>query len=272
MRTYAILGATGATGSSILQILLENQASTNSIILHVYCRSRAKLLRQFPSISSRPDVQIFEGSINDNDLMAACLTGADAVFSCVAENENIPGMRTARDTCMAIITVLKQQANGFQNPSPFRAPHVVVLSAAPVNPVQTAKMPVIVRWLVIRAFSNVYADLRVTEQMYRNEKGWLPATFVQPPGLTPGPIQGHHIHHCESSETPAFLSYLDLAAAMIEVADRGPDENYDWVAVTSLSKKGLKPDLKVLLPLQLKGLLAHYFPRLWQSLHTHRWI
>ncbi|GAM38506.1 averufin oxidase [Talaromyces pinophilus] len=268
MRTYAILGATGSTGGSILQLLLENQASTNSIILHVYCRAREKLLRQFPSISSRPDVQIFEGSIDDIGLMAACLAGTDVVFSCVAENENIPDLRIARYTSMAIITALKQN----QNSSPFRAPHVVVLSAAPVNPVQTAKMPAMVRWLVTRAFSHVYADLRVAEQMYRNENGWLPATFVQAPGLTPGPIQGHQIHHCESSETPAFLSYLDLAAAMIEVADRGPDETYDWVAVASVSKKGLKPDLRILLPVQFKGLLAHYYPRLWQNLRARRWI
>lgn len=262
MVTYAILGATGATGGNILRQLLEASESKSKepVTLHVYARSREKLLRQFPSLSSRNDVQIFEGSINDNAVMSPCLAQTDVVFSCVATNESVPGMTIAQDMSKEIISTLKQSKADHPD---RRAPHVVVLSAAPVNPVLEETMPAFPRWLVCRAFSHVYADLQVAQQMYRNEKSWLPATFVQPPGLLDGPKKGYQLHH--GGPRHPFLTYSDLSAAMIEVARNGPDEHHDWVSVATLSPKGLRPKPNVVLPLTLKGLLAHYAPGLWRK-------
>lgn len=268
MPTYAVLGATGATGGSILQLLLGVPKSEEPVTLHIYARSRAKLLHQAPSLSSRDDVHIFEGSIDDMSLLCACLVGTDVVFSCIAQNDSVPGLDIAQETSKRIIMALKQAK---ANKSEFRAPHVIVLSAAPVNPVLAAGIPSFVRWLVKSAFSHVYTDLRVAEHMYRDEKDWLPVTFVQPPGLTQGPSYGYRLHHGEGARV-AFLSYSDLAAAMINVARRGPDELYDWVSVASISGKGPKPPLKVLLPLQFKGLLAHYSPRSWRVLRAWGWL
>lgn len=268
MPTYAILGATGATGGSILRLLLDAPGSDNPVALHIYARSREKLLRQLPSLASRHDIQIFEGSINDNSVMSACLAHTDVVFSCIARNESVPGMDIAQEASKEIIRTLKQAK--IDHPD-VRTPHVVVLSAAPVNPALAAKMLAIPRWLVTSAFSHAYADLRVAEQMYREEKDWLPETFVQPPGLTSGSAQGYRLHHGEGPR-PAFLSYLDLAAAMIDVARCGPNEHRDWVSVASVSENGLKPELKVLLSRLFKGLLAHYSPGLWQKFRAWGWL
>ena len=268
MPTYAILGATGATGGSILQLLLGAPKSEERVILRIYARSRAKLLYQCPSLPSRDDVHIFEGSIDDMSVLSACLEGTDVVFSCIAQNENVPGLDIAQEASKRIIMALKQAK---ANRSEFRAPHVVVLSAAPVNPVLAAEMPSFVRWLVTSAFSHVYADLRVAEQMYRDEKDWLPVTFVQPPGLTQGPSRGYRLHHGEGARV-SFLSYSDLALAMIDLARRGPDEHRDWVSVASISGQGPKPQLNVLLPLQFKGLLAHYSSSLWRVLRAWGWL
>lgn len=267
MPTFAILGATGATGGSILQLLLETPKSEEHVALHIYVRSRAKLLRQSPLLSSRDDVHIFEGSVDDTSALSACLAGTDVIFSCVAQNESAPGMDIAQETSKRIISTLKKAKADQSN---FRAPHVIVLSAAPVNPVLAAKMPSFVRWLVTRAYSHVYADLRVAEQMYRDEKDWLPVTFVQPPGLTQDVSYGRRLHHGEGALV-AFISYLDLAAAMIDVAHRGPDDHYDWVSVASPGK-GPKPKLNILLPSQIKGLMAHFAPGLWRTLRARDWI
>lgn len=268
MPTYAILGATGATGGSILQHLLGPSKSEEFVTLNIYVRSRAKLLRQFPSLSSRDDVHIFEGSIEDMSILSACLVETDVIFSCVAQNENVPGMNIAQETSKRIIATLKKVKT---DQSTFRAPHVIILSAAPVNPVLAAEMPSFVRWLVTRAYSHVYKDLRTAEQMYRDESDWLPATFVQAPGLTQDVSYGFRLHHGEAAPV-AFISYLDLGAAMIEVARRGPDEHYDWVSVASAPGKGPKPNLRVLLLSQVKGLLAHFSPGLWLALRARDWL
>lgn len=268
MPTYAILGATGATGGSILRLLLGAPKSEEPVTLHIYARSRKKLLQQSPSLSSRDDVHIFEGSIEDISVLSACIAGTDVVFSCIAQNDNVPGLDIAQEASSRIIMALKQAK---ANQSELRAPHVVVLSAAPVNPSLAAGMPSFVSWLVTSAFSHVYADLRVAERMYRDEKDWLPVTFMQPPGLTRGRSYGFRLHHGEGALV-AFLTYSDLAAAMIDVARRGPDKHCDWVSVASASGKGARPQLHVLLPLQFKGLLAHYSPGVWRVLRAWGWI
>lgn len=268
MPTYAILGATGATGGSILSQLL-NSTSTPPITLHIFARSKDKLLLQFPTILSQTNVHFFEGSANDTSVLQASIESADVIFSCIAQNDSVPGMSIAQDTSSAIIKTLRQTKEA--NAQGRKPPHVIMLSAAPANDALLAKMPGFVRWLLTRAFSYVYADLRVAEQLYRDESAWLPATFVQPGGLTSGPAQGYKLHHGEE-DVAAFMSYTDLGAAMIEVAHRGPDEHHDWVSVSSASDKGLKPDIHALLKLQLKGLLAHFSPALWRKCRAWGWL
>ena len=134
----------------------------------------------------------------------------------ITQGDSVPGLDIAQEASKRTIMGLKQAK---ANKSESRAPHVVVLSAAPVNPILSTRMPFVVWWLVTSAFSFVYADLPVAEQMYRGEKDLLPVTFVQPPGLTQGPSCSYLLHYGEGVRI-AFLSYSDLATAMIDIARR----------------------------------------------------
>jgi putative NADH-flavin reductase len=272
MPKYAILGATGSTGSEILRQLLDSPV--NMTTLHLYVRSRSKLERLFPSLATRPNVQIYEGSVDDTALMSGCLAHTDVVFSCVAENENVPGVRVAQDTCRAIIMALKaaRQTDNKNNinSSSKPVPHVVVLSAAPLHPVVATGIPAFLRWLLNTAFSHVYADLAKAQDLLRSEHNWLPVTIMYPPGLAEGPAQGHRLLY--TAGKTSFVSYVDLAAAMIEVAERGPDEAHNWVGIGTMGTESLKPDVRILLGRQLRGLLGHFSPRLWRMLHARGWF
>lgn len=83
---YAVLGSTGNCGTALIQNLLK----TPSNQVHAYCRNQTKLHRLLPEVIDNKQVQVFQGSIYDVDLMASCVDGARAVFMVVTTNDNIP--------------------------------------------------------------------------------------------------------------------------------------------------------------------------------------
>jgi N-acetyl-gamma-glutamylphosphate reductase len=94
MLTYAILGASGYTGRSILNLLLKDPNNT----VNCYVRSKSKLLGLFPSLEADKSVQIFDGPLNDIPLIASCVSpGVNTVFYALGGNESVPGMRIAQD-------------------------------------------------------------------------------------------------------------------------------------------------------------------------------
>ena len=115
MSTYAILGATGQIGGSVLEVL--GQQSSRQI--HCFVRSKAKLRQQRPEICSRSNVKIFEGDISNLDILADCIYNTGAVFLMVAARNNNPGNRIAQQQAEAVVTVLerirKEKANA-RNP------------------------------------------------------------------------------------------------------------------------------------------------------------
>lgn len=88
MPTYAILGATGNTGQALIKILLESPDKK----IHAYCRSKQKLYRLTPEIAEEKKVSVFEGGLDDEDVIADCIRGTRAVFLAVAVPDNMPGM------------------------------------------------------------------------------------------------------------------------------------------------------------------------------------
>ncbi|RJE16607.1 hypothetical protein PHISCL_11056, partial [Aspergillus sclerotialis] len=67
MPTYALLGATGATGSSVLRHLLQTQLA--DLDIDVLVRSKSKLLQAFPCLEStagNPHVNIVQGNCTDD--------------------------------------------------------------------------------------------------------------------------------------------------------------------------------------------------------------
>ena len=109
-------------------------------------------------------------------------------------------------------------------------PRVVVLSSSSLNNHLSQDLPIFVHGMLLRAAGYVYEDLRKAEAYYRLHGSWMTAIFVQPGGLVDD-VQRGHVVSLDREHTP--LSYLDLAAGMVEIADKSEDAGtYDWKGVT----------------------------------------
>lgn len=258
MPTYAILGATGKTGGALLTLLLKNPQNT----IHTYVRSKPKLLLQFPNLDSNPSVQIFQGALDNIPLLASCISSVDAIFSCIGENENTPGLRIVLDSAHSIVAALCQL--GCPN-SAEKVPKVIFLSSASMNPRMTSDQPAIVHWLLMTALANAYADLGRAEEYLRLHQSWLKVTFIQPGALVEDEQKGHALSLDRKGAVP-FVSYLDLAAGMIDVAESG---EFDAMGVSVVStSQNVKFEWKA--PKQLlKGLVWTFAPPLG---HWAKWI
>ncbi|KAL8996728.1 MAG: hypothetical protein Q9169_003843 [Polycauliona sp. 2 TL-2023] len=252
MPTYAILGATGKTGGALLELLLKNPSNH----VNAYVRSKAKLFQQRPNLDENKKVKIFEGSISSIPLIASTLSpSVDAVFCVLASNENTPGIRIAQVMASSVIAALCLSRS---KDARFKPPKLIFLSSASVNPTMVANYPVGLEPLITRAMSNVYADLRFAEENLRLHRSWLNVTFIQPGALTEDVQKGQEL--CLDKMSDGFVSYLDLAAGMIEIAESG---TYNWMGVSVNAKaKDVKFERSAP-PQLLRGLLWHFAPWLY---------
>lgn len=250
MSAYAILGATGSMGSSILQLL--SAAPNNKI--HVLVRSRAKLEKLIPSVSSNPNIKIFEGSISNAENLAQCLRGVKAVFLTVAVVKNIPGCSIAQDTARAVVTALTQLKD--EDPT-FRSPRLVVLSSASVDDKFWNGIPAFVHHTLFAAMYYVYTDLQKAQSFLQTQDNWISSTFITPGGISHDVQRGHTL---SESEQQTFISFLDVAAGMIEVADE-ESGRWDGKLVCVVGSSGVKARIPWSAPLELvKGLVWYWCP------------
>ncbi|MCJ1322119.1 hypothetical protein MMC15_007464 [Xylographa vitiligo] len=218
MPTYAILGATGSTGSELLKFLITNP----QIHLNLYARSASKLAKLHPAAAGSENVTIYTGDLSDGSLLANCLRSVDVIFQTVATNENEPGCSVALRAAHGIVTAI-EHLRKEERPASFKCPTVVLLSSASVNPSMAAKAPRFGRWLVKTAFCYIYADLREATE-YLQGRPWIPLILAQPGGLLQGASLGFEL----SEEEPSpFISYSDLARAMVQMAEE--DGGKKWV-------------------------------------------
>ncbi|KAL8999120.1 MAG: hypothetical protein Q9188_005955 [Gyalolechia gomerana] len=259
MPTYAILGATGKTGGALLDLLVK----APSTHINAYVRSKAKLLDQRPGLEKNKNLTIFEGALSDIPLIASTLNPAvDAAFCVLGVNENIPGIRVAQDTANSVIAALCHIRNKDIH---FEPPKLVFLSSASLNATMLSEEPAAVKAIITRAMSHAYADLRFAEENLRLHQGWLDATFVQPGGLTEDVQKGHKLSVEKMSS--GFLSYLDLAAGMIEIAESG---TYKWMGVSVMpTAKDVKFEPNAP-PQLLRGLVWHFAPWLYWTCRSLR--
>ncbi|KAF2761412.1 putative toxin biosynthesis protein [Pseudovirgaria hyperparasitica] len=252
MPTYAILGSTGSVGQSILNVLLQSPETH----IHAYCRSWAKLSKLQPSINSNKQVEVFEGSLDDTTLLSNCLRGTQTAFLATAETGgNRPGTRVCQDTAHAVVAALKQLKS--QNE---RLPRLVVLSSSSTDHRFLPDTPAPIMWLLYRTSSYVYDDLKAAEKYLRaQDDGLVSATFVKPGALTDDSQKGHRLS-MEKADMP--LSFLDLAAGMVEIADNQDQYDMKGVAVCPTSKDVSFPRGA---PIRLFfGLVFHFFPWLYR--------
>jgi putative NADH-flavin reductase len=256
MSTYAILGATGSTGQSLLTLL---SASPNKNNINLLVRSRSKLQNLSPDALTNPSIKIFEGAISDISTLTQCLANTHAVFLAVAVNENIPGCTIAQDTARSVIAAL--QILKEEKGAAWRAPRLVVLSAAPLEPALWSNPANFQRKILWLALSNLYGDLEKAHAFLRTHDSWVSSTFVMPGGISHDVQVGHEV--VSDRHQDGWVSFLDVAGAMIEVAD---EEGGRWEGknVSLVLKGGRNARMERWAPWNLgKGLLLHYFPWLW---------
>ncbi|OKL55330.1 hypothetical protein UA08_09371 [Talaromyces atroroseus] len=249
-KTYAVLGSTGNCGRALIQNILDSKPDAR---IHAYCRNRTKLLRLLPDIKEGGKVKVFEGSIENIELMNSCLHGCHTVFLVVSTNDNIPGYHVAQDTATAVIKSLR---NTKRDENTAQAPRLVLLSSATIDDHFSRHVPYLLRLILLRSASHVYNDLIETEKLLRAEEDWLTTIFIKPGALSVD-IQRGHALSLTDEESP--VSYLDLAAAMIEAAD---DENgiYDMRNVSVVNTNGAAKFPTGTPMCIAMGLLRHYFP------------
>ena len=248
MATYAVLGSTGNCGTRLILTLLQQPKAK----INAYCRNKAKLLRLLPGIEASGQVEIIEGGIQDEQRLTACVRDCRVVFMVISTNDNIPGCRLSQDTAGAVIRVLRTLN---------QAPKVVLLSSATIDDHLSRHIPFLLRQILLRSASHVYNDLKETEALLRAQQDWLPNIYVKPGALSVDKRRGHALSF---SEEGSPLSYLDLAAAMVEAADDQKGQ-YDGRSVSVVNTNG-RAKFPTGTPMCiLMGLIRHVFP----SLHPY---
>jgi uncharacterized protein YbjT (DUF2867 family) len=126
MSRYAILGATGRTGSSILKLLKASPTAKIKVLV----RSKAKLEKVVPESTSNPNISIFESSISEISTLSQCLTNTKAVFLTVAVVGNVPETTIAQETAHAVVQALTRLK---EKNVTFKPPRLIVLSSASID-------------------------------------------------------------------------------------------------------------------------------------------
>lgn len=251
MPSYAILGATGQTGGAILEVLM--QSDKNQV--RAYCRSKSKLFGQYPAHAKDPRLEVFEGSLDDTTLLAECCRGVRAVFMCVAAKQNQPGCTIAQDTAHQVIAAMQL----LRKEQTMKLPTLVVLSSSSTEPHLCRNMPYLGHALLYRAMWYIYTDLEAAERFLRPHQDWINITYMKP-GAISHDVQGGHVLSTESQVSP--VSFLDVAAGMVELGDRS--EEFAGKAV-SVHPKAEKVKIPWEAPLALvQGLVLCYFPWMWR--------
>lgn len=257
MSTYAVLGATGNCGTALIDNLLRNDAHSK---INAYCRNSNKLIRLLPQVGDNKRVKIFEGAITNIDVIASCIKDCAAVFMVVTTNDNIPGCRLGQDQAYTVISAL-EKLKAEAAPGTLRMPKLVLLSSATIDDHLARAMPWWFRPVMLTAASHVYRDLEITEEFLRKQDSWVSTIFIKPGGLSVDVQRGHKL---DFDHEESFISYLDLAAAMIEAADC-KENIYDGRNVSVVNKNGgarFPPGTPKCI---LVGLIRHFFP----FMHRH---
>jgi len=229
-----------------------------------YCRNKSKLLRLLLGIKKEGGrVNIFEGSIQDEELLRSCVQDCRAVFLCTSTNDNVPGCHMAQDATAAVIKSLRHHNQQSSNEATKTLPTIVLLSSGTVDSKFSRNMPSALLWVLLRSASHVYNDIIQAQKLLQAEEEWLNALYVKPAMLSVDYQRGHALSLTDQDENP--LSYLDLAAAMIEAAN--DDEGHYVGKDVSVVNTGGKAKFPAGTPMCiLLGLISCWFPRLYPYL------
>lgn len=257
MPTYALIGATGATGSSVLRCLLQTASESDPFSINILVRSRPKLLGMFPGLERRsPTVRIFQGESTNPEPLDAVLHNASVLFMCVGQNGSPMGTSLVQDSVIAVVDALRRQRRHRHR---HRHPCTVIqLRSASLNPALAVQVPRFVHRLVSFCLFAGYTDLRRACEVLHEASlaGLLQYVLVDPPtlhdadGRTP---TGHELIIAEPQTI--CLSYADLGVALCEIADRAYEFQGQAVGVTATGP--VRQSWGVLLGYLAQGGMAH---------------
>ncbi|MCJ1232714.1 hypothetical protein MMC14_000667 [Varicellaria rhodocarpa] len=260
MPTYAILGATGATGSSLLTLLLP----LPNTHLNLYARSPARLHAMHPTLSSNPsNVSIYTGAFSDTALLASCLRGVDVIFSVVAQNSNEPECSIAVRVTKGVVETLELLKKENDEGEGWKCPKVVFLSSQSLNARASKEIPKPMLWLLHQAAWYIYKDLEQAIEYLRSFP-WIPLILAEPGGLLNEAPNEKGVRVSED-ESSGFISYVDLAKGMVLMAEEGNGER--WIGKEVGIVVGQEPAVWKRMALArhlLPGLLASWIPGLWR--------
>lgn len=168
----------------------------------------------------------------------------------------------AQHTATAVVQALQRLRHvQEEGEGARRLPKLVLLSSGTIEEHFSRQLPSLLVWVLLRSASYVYQDLIETEKLLRAEDEWLTTIYIKPGALSVDAQRGYALS-LTNQDGP--LSYLDLAAGMIEAVD-DPHGRYDSRNVSVNPVNG-KASFPAGTPLCIvTGLLRHYFP----SLHLY---
>lgn len=240
MPTYALLGATGGTGSAILRCLLEEPPQ--NLTLNVFIRNKAKLIKAFPDLESTTafTLNIIEGLPTESTSLQRSLKGADVVFMCIATNESKPGMSIAYDTASLVVAALQDLRKEVG--ASYTTPTILQLRTASLNETFVAHYPWLQHKFIFFCLHHVYEDLdrgcKLLQSAAAETPGLLDYIFADPPAIhdPDGTTRTGHKLVFKAEDQPPCLSYADLGAGMCELAERREEFKGMGVGVAATGK------------------------------------
>ncbi|KAJ4389522.1 hypothetical protein N0V93_006992 [Gnomoniopsis smithogilvyi] len=256
-RAYAVVGATGNCGLALMQLLL----AQHGVKINAYCRNKTKLCLLLPEVVHHKRVEIYEGSINDEELLARCTRNCKAVFLVASTNDNVPGCRISQDLAHSIIRAFKM-LKGLHEDSgdgpTVVLPKLCLLSSSTIDSHLSRHMGTLFRHILTRSAFHVYKDLYLGEMILRQEEDWITTIYMKPGGISVDVQRGHEL---SLHDDQTFISYLDVAAGMIEACD---DRTGNWdmqnVSVRNVAGVGTAKFPSGTPACIFFGLLRYYFP------------
>lgn len=196
---FFILGATGKTGSEVLDLALKNGHSVTAFV-----RSPQKLPQ------NRPGLTVIQGSPADVPAMAKAMAGHDAVFSVLApqarEIMSAPAKRTWTMSDYASNIVKAMEQAGVKR--------LLAFSSAGLFP----KQSLFVRLLSFPARHHM-KDLRAMEEVYQASN--LDWTLLRPTWMKAGESESYRVEAGRLPENCKAMHFRGLAKFMLDAASQG---------------------------------------------------
>jgi uncharacterized protein YbjT (DUF2867 family) len=231
VKKVAVAGATGRTGSLVVEELLDRGVPTVALV-----RDEKKALEKFPDYASLPNLEVVKCDLSKEDDIAKSLQGCDAVIWCAtgfsdAETSIVERLKRLMGIAMApsqsidsigIPTIascmLKQSDGSTMNDS---YPKLVMLSSAGVTRPQwdddkKARFPGSANIPIVRL--NPFGILNVkAESEEKLRKSGVPYSIVRPAGLKDKWPTGSRLIFSQGDVAAGRIHRKDVATLLVDV-------------------------------------------------------